>query len=473
VSLPFVFYDSETTGLSAEFDQVLQFGAIRTDANLSELERFEIRCRIQQHVVPSPQALLVTGISPESLTDPSLPSHYEAMQTIERKMREWGPSAYVGYNSINFDEKFLRQAFYQSLLPIYGTNTNRNIRGDVLNIVHGAYIHAPQSIKVPRNEKGNLTFKLDRLAPENGHKHENAHDAMADVEATIHMCEIIKRCDASLWRELVATMSKQRVIQLCEDAELVHYTTSYFGRVFHYVLKLCGESDGVFVGFDLSRDPAEFVDHTVDQIVADFGASRKSLRRFYPNQHPILIPMSSEDAALKLPGLTKDDIQHRIVTIDKNSRYLEGVQSALKIISAQKDKDKSEEEPYLEREIHGGALANSDAGKLIKFKQAEGWGSKLAIANGFDDLRFKEIAYRLAYQSDPNVLPNTILDQMRQWHLERVMSNDPSVPWMTVPKALLILDGLEENADPSTKRQLLELREFYEGLASNASQLEC
>ena len=42
----FVFYDTETTGTNTAFDQILQFGAIRTDAELNELERFEVRCQL-------------------------------------------------------------------------------------------------------------------------------------------------------------------------------------------------------------------------------------------------------------------------------------------------------------------------------------------------------------------------------------------------------------------------------------------
>ena len=47
----FVFYDTETTGTDTAFDQILQFAAIRTDDNMRELDRFEIRCRLLPHIV--------------------------------------------------------------------------------------------------------------------------------------------------------------------------------------------------------------------------------------------------------------------------------------------------------------------------------------------------------------------------------------------------------------------------------------
>ena len=59
--MSFVFYDTETTGTQTAFDQILQFAAIKTDDDLNELDRFEIRCRLMPYIVPSPGALRVTG----------------------------------------------------------------------------------------------------------------------------------------------------------------------------------------------------------------------------------------------------------------------------------------------------------------------------------------------------------------------------------------------------------------------------
>ena len=54
----YVFYDTETTGTLTAYDQILQFGAIRTDGELNELERFEIRCRLMPHIVPAPMGVV-------------------------------------------------------------------------------------------------------------------------------------------------------------------------------------------------------------------------------------------------------------------------------------------------------------------------------------------------------------------------------------------------------------------------------
>lgn len=58
----FIFYDTETTGTDHHFDQILQFAAIFTDPDLNELDRFDIRCRLLPHAVPSPKALAITRV---------------------------------------------------------------------------------------------------------------------------------------------------------------------------------------------------------------------------------------------------------------------------------------------------------------------------------------------------------------------------------------------------------------------------
>ena len=47
--------------------------------------------------------------------------------------------------------------------------------------------------KTPISEKGNAVFKLDQIASLNGISHENAHDAMGDVLATLGMAKIIAK----------------------------------------------------------------------------------------------------------------------------------------------------------------------------------------------------------------------------------------------------------------------------------------
>lgn len=121
--MSFIFYDTESSGLSTAFDQILQFAAIRTDEALEEVGRFEIRSRLLPYVVPSPHALRVTGMTIDDVLDEARPSYYGMVTAIRHALGAWCPAAFLGYNSLRFDEELLRQAFYQCLHPPYLTNT--------------------------------------------------------------------------------------------------------------------------------------------------------------------------------------------------------------------------------------------------------------------------------------------------------------------------------------------------------------
>ncbi len=66
MSQTFFFYDLETSGLSARDARVMQFAGIRTDMNLNPVcEPMNILVALNDDTLPSPEALLVTGITPQ------------------------------------------------------------------------------------------------------------------------------------------------------------------------------------------------------------------------------------------------------------------------------------------------------------------------------------------------------------------------------------------------------------------------
>ncbi|MGO8737598.1 exonuclease domain-containing protein [Rhodoblastus sp.] len=114
-----VFYDLETSGLDPAFDQILQIAAIKTDADFCEsapsTRQFSYRARLRAHVVPSPAALLTTGLRPIDLEQGM--DLADMMFDAHQLFSAWGPAAFIGYNNLRFDEKFLRHGFFANLLP--------------------------------------------------------------------------------------------------------------------------------------------------------------------------------------------------------------------------------------------------------------------------------------------------------------------------------------------------------------------
>ena len=73
------------------------------------------------------------------------------------------------------------EAYYQSLLPVYQTNTNGNGRADVMRMAQVVAACVPNAIAVPINGARKRTFKLELIAEANGIRLDNAHEALADA----------------------------------------------------------------------------------------------------------------------------------------------------------------------------------------------------------------------------------------------------------------------------------------------------
>ena len=47
----FVFYDFETSSSNKQWGQIIEVGAILTDDQLNELDRFDARCRLSPGII--------------------------------------------------------------------------------------------------------------------------------------------------------------------------------------------------------------------------------------------------------------------------------------------------------------------------------------------------------------------------------------------------------------------------------------
>lgn len=195
----YLFYDIETTGLNKCFDQVLQFAAIRTDLELNELEQHEILIKLNPDVIPSPQAIIIHNITMEEMQAGIC--EYEAIKKIHQLMNQPGTIS-LGYNTLGFDDEFLRFSFYRNLLPPYTHQFANNCgRMDLYPMAVMYYLYKKAALTWP------ATFKLEDLIAENQLVEGNAHDAMIDVKATLELARrFIKYRD--MWQYLCSYFNK-------------------------------------------------------------------------------------------------------------------------------------------------------------------------------------------------------------------------------------------------------------------------
>jgi len=212
----FLWYDLETWGRDPRRTRIAQFAAIRTDPDLNQLdepESFYVQPALD--LLPSPTACLITGLSPFDLRQRGL-IEAEAIQRIAGAFAEPGTCG-VGWNSLRFDDEFLRYGFYRNFIDPYRREYDLgNSRWDLMDHARLAYALRPNGIAWPKRDDGAPSFRLEHLAAANGIAHGSAHDALSDVEATLGLARLFKRAQPRLWDYHLTLRNKAAVRALLD-----------------------------------------------------------------------------------------------------------------------------------------------------------------------------------------------------------------------------------------------------------------
>ncbi|NOQ20093.1 MAG: exodeoxyribonuclease I [Desulfobacterales bacterium] len=201
----YLFYDIETTGLNKAFDQVLRFAAIRTDRQLNEIERYTIKIQLRPDVIPSPGAIITNRLSIEDLTNGL--HEFEAIRQIHQIMNT-PDTIGLGYNTLGFDDEFLRFSFHRNLLPPYTHQYRHGCRRmDLLPMAVMFWLYRKEVITWPQIN-GKPSLKLEHLRETNQLTAGPSHDAAVDVGATMELTRRFIR-DRQMWDYLLGYFEKE------------------------------------------------------------------------------------------------------------------------------------------------------------------------------------------------------------------------------------------------------------------------
>lgn len=216
----FLFHDYETFGTSPALDRPAQFAALRTDADFTTIGEPEVfYCKPADDYLPQPEAVLITGITPQMArakgdNEAAFAKRIHDLFTVPN-------TCVVGYNNVRFDDEVTRNIFYRNFYDPYAWSwQNHNSRWDLLDVMRACYALRPEGINWPENEEGLPSFRLEHLTKANGIEHSNAHDAMADVYATIAMAQLVKAKQPKLFAYLYSHRSKQKLATLIDVPQM-------------------------------------------------------------------------------------------------------------------------------------------------------------------------------------------------------------------------------------------------------------
>lgn len=271
------WYDFETFGVDPRRDRAAQFAGVRTDEALNVTgEPLEIYCRPADDFLPSPMSSLITGITPQAALEKGL----SEAEFIGRILEEFSrPNTCVaGFNSIRFDDEVTRQLLYRNFHDPYEREwQNGNSRWDIIDMLRLCAATRPEGIAWPARPDGGVSFRLEELTAANGIEHSQAHDALADVIATIAMARLVRERQPRLYDYVYQLRKKRRVlaeIDLVTHKPVLHISGMYPAHQgsLALVMPLCAHpvnKNGVIV-YDLRQDPDFWLE-------LDAGAIRERL----------------------------------------------------------------------------------------------------------------------------------------------------------------------------------------------------
>ena len=310
----FYWHDYETFGATPSLDRPSQFAGLRTDFELNIIgEPLEIYCQPQMDILPSPQACLITGITPQHALEKGFPEP-EFMAKIHQQFSVAGTCG-VGYNSIRFDDEVTRYGLYRNFFDPYQREwQNGNSRWDIIDLMRVARALRPEGIEWPDHEPGNPSFKLEHLTSVNGIDHADAHDALSDVTATIALAKLVKQAQPKLFEYVLNCRSKlavAKIVDVNSRQPFFHCSgmlpkANLYSAIMMPLAAHPTNKNGI-ICYDLSADPELLIGLKTEQIkqrvftssekLAE-GVERIPLKVIHLNKAPVVATSKVVDASV-------------------------------------------------------------------------------------------------------------------------------------------------------------------------------
>ncbi len=406
----FFWYDLETFGLNPFYDRIAQFAGQRTDINLNPIgDPVILYCRLSADYIPDPGACLVTGITPQEVKQKGIPES-EFIEKINNLFSQNG-TCVCGFNTIKFDDEFIRNALYRNFLDPYEREWKNNCsRWDIIDLVRAAHDFRPQGINWPAPKaNGNPVFKLTEMTAANNIEQIGAHDAMVDVNATIAVARLIKEKQPKLFEHYLSLRNKVAVKNLLNlQGDVIKpllYTSQNFTNpngCTSMILPISPkvDQDNSIVCFNLSKDPSVLLSCDAKDIYRTPGLFKLAI-----NKCPFLAPVNT---------LSDEDYQR--LGIDKklcSVHYRQIMENSANIIVKLRE---NEEAAFVQSEdpdfaIYSKFFTDEDK-RLFRVIRNTPPQQRINLNLHFSDSRCPEMLWRHVCRNYPENLDS---DNMKKW----------------------------------------------------------
>lgn len=346
----FFFYDLETSGLSAREDRIMQFAGQRTDMDLNPIGGpVNLLVKLSDDTLPSPSAIMVTKITPQSTQQDGLTE----AEFCDYLMSEiFTPNTCItGYNSIRFDDEFIRHLFWRNFYDPYEWQwADGRSRWDLLDVVRLTRALRPDGIEWPFQEKAVKdsntgekktvqvpTNRLELITKLNGIEHAHAHDALSDVEALISVTRLIRSRQPQLYNYLFEMRDKRKIQSLInlENKKPFVYASGRYPAKFEkttVAFPLAPARNGNLLVFDLRYNLDDLLQEKASTTEVDPKDGDSVDKKFFPivktlcyNKCPAVAPLGvlEQGGGWQKIGLAQDAIEKNLKSLLAHPEFAE------------------------------------------------------------------------------------------------------------------------------------------------------
>ena len=436
MSKTFFFYDLETSGLNVRSDRIMQFAGIRTDLELKPLsEPVNMLVRLNDDTLPSPEASMITGITPQQTISDGY-SEAEFCKIIISDIFTPDTIA-IGYNNIRFDDEFMRHLFWRNFYDPYEWSwKDGRSRWDMLDVVRMTRALRPDGIKWPVDENGKATNRLELITKINGVDHYKAHDALSDVMATIAVAKLIRDNQPQLFDYLFKIRDKNEVKKLVnlDYKQPFVYVSGRFDAEFDkatVAFPLTAGKNGNVVIYDLRYDPTPYLKMNQKDLAKKLYATweerqaddflKLPVKELQYNHAPAVAPISvlSANDGWKKIALTEAEIMKNKEALLSEPAFAENIRT---IFENQPEYKKS---PDPELQLYDGFVPDIDKMRIEKVRSA-GESELADFHPEFTDERLSPLLLHYKARNYPKSLSEPESIEWEKWRTAKINSALPS-----------------------------------------------
>ncbi len=478
MSASFLFYDLETFGADPRRSRIAQFAAIRTDAELNEIdEPVNLFVQPANDLLPSPDATLITGITPQAALRDGVNEAAAFARIIDEMGRPDTCSA--GYNSIRFDDEFVRHGLFRNFHDPYEREwRGGNSRWDLLDALRLMHALRPEGIHWRQREDGGGTsFKLEHLAEDNGLRVGDAHEALSDVRALIGLARLFRQHQPRLWDYALRLRNKRFAASMLDTTAmtpLLHVSQRFPAS------RLCAapviplarhpQIESRVIVFDLASEPDDLLALDADAIVerlyvrqADLpdGVTRIPLKEVHTNKCPALVAWEH----LRAPDFSRLGIDPEIV-LERAQRVQAAAPEIAEKMRQVFTRDRPDSTPDPDAALYDGFIGDGDKRLLAQVRGTPA--HLLAKAQfAFRDARLPELLFRYRARNWPYTLLPAEQQRWDAYRRERLCADNGLSELSFDQFKARIGELRSEHADAPERLALLDsLQAWGDGLRS-------